>query len=568
MAGLLFMSCRQGNPVADQSLDRIESLVEEHRDSALLELIRLDSLLTSGSVQLEGERQMARYALLKTQTHDKNYIDDTSDSLILRAVSYYDDHGSKREQMLAHFYHGAIFRNAKDYGAAFVAYRQAEILALELNDNHYLCLIYGNLSSLSYATYSKDAIMYVQKKLKYANLSKDIRQSFFAKSELGQAYSSQLVRDSAEYWFRQVIDSLPASDPIVQSCLTSYIELCITTERYCLADSLMNLKKSISGAVDLMNKACLCQIKGYSDSVNVFIDLAEKVIISPEQWAFFYEKCSWIAEMGGDYSTALDFKHKRIKEQNKVVTSIFSNSVSDYQRDFELQQREYSEYRNAEYRRWSAHVAAICLLSAVFLFTYLYKLFMKRSRLLDEVITRNVEQCILLENQEMTVSEMKSQIETLQQDLKTAKTVTISDKLSNLLSKRFKLIDRIGILFFSKRSEFELKHTIFNTIKEGLKDLQSDNKTIKGIDQLIDEYTDGAMSKAKKKEMKLNDDDIELLRYMLMYLSNDTILYLLDFDNRSALYKRKDRLKQKIKSSDSIFAKEILAYLSLKNSHE
>ena len=29
-------------------------------------------------------------------------------------IDYYDEHGSKREQMLAHFYHGAIFRNAKD----------------------------------------------------------------------------------------------------------------------------------------------------------------------------------------------------------------------------------------------------------------------------------------------------------------------------------------------------------------------------------------------------------------------------------------------------------------------
>ena len=143
VVGQLFVSCKHGNPVVSASLDHIEQVVQQHPDSALIELVRLDSLLDVGAVSIEGERQMARYALLKTQTHDKNYIDDTNDSLILRAVRYYDEHGSDRERMLAYFYQGAIFRNAKDYSNAFVAYRQAEQLAL--GDNHYLCLIYGNL---------------------------------------------------------------------------------------------------------------------------------------------------------------------------------------------------------------------------------------------------------------------------------------------------------------------------------------------------------------------------------------------------------------------------------------
>lgn len=68
--GLSLSSCKQGNVVADQSLDRIEQVVEQHPDSALIELVRLDSLLDAGAVRIDGERQMARYALLKTQTRD------------------------------------------------------------------------------------------------------------------------------------------------------------------------------------------------------------------------------------------------------------------------------------------------------------------------------------------------------------------------------------------------------------------------------------------------------------------------------------------------------------------
>ena len=122
IVGQLLVSCKQGNPVVSASLDRIEQVVQQRPDSALFELNRLDSLIDVGAVSIEGERQMARYALLKTKTHDKNWIDDTNDSLILRAVRYYDEHGSKRERMLAHFYHGSIFRNAEDYNQAIISF--------------------------------------------------------------------------------------------------------------------------------------------------------------------------------------------------------------------------------------------------------------------------------------------------------------------------------------------------------------------------------------------------------------------------------------------------------------
>ena len=191
---------------------------------------------------------------------------------------------------------------------------------------------------------------------------------------------------------------------------------------------------------------------------------------------------------------------------------------------------------------------------------------MKRSQLLDEAIARNVDQCVLLENQETTVNDLKSQIESLQQNLKTTLSATISSKLSKLLAKRFKLIDRIGIIFFSTIEDRIIKRSIFDAMKEEFKVLQSESKTIKVFDQIINDYTDGAMTKAKKKEMDLNDNEIKLLRYMLMNLSNDTILFLLNDDNRPALNKRKDRLKQKINNSKCDFAKEILAYLTYNTS--
>ena len=551
-------ACRSGNREVAASLDRIEQVVGQHPDSALAELVRLDSLLDAGAVRIEGDRQMARYALLKTQTNDKNYIDDTNDSLILRAVRYYDEHGSDRERMLAHFYHGAIFRNAKNYSDAFVAYRQAEQFAL--GDNHYLCLIYGNLSRLCYDTYSKDAIRYARLNLEYARKNNNMREVFYAQADLASSYSVHLVHDSAELYFRQVVDSLPSDDPIVQSCLTSYIEHCISVEKYQLADSLIGLTNHIVQPVDLLNKAGLFQKKGMSDSADVYIQRAKEAIITPEQWVYYYEKLSWIAEMKGDLSSALDFKQKRIKEQNKVITSIFSKTVSDYQRDYERQQKELANLRHLQYRHRVLVIALLVILFIAIVGTYLFRLFIDRNKQLNDAIAYNVEQSLLIGRKDTTLGELRDQIELLEQDLRTARAETMATRLSRLFAKHFNIYNRLGYVLFKTQGMLGQQQTIYELVEKEMKHLYSDQKGIAEIDQIIDENFGGAMTKAKSEELGLEENDIRLIRYMLMRLSSKTISYLFDKDPE-IIYKRKYRLKEKLKHHCCQNANDILALL-------
>ena len=560
IGGQVLVSCKQGNPVVSASLDRIEQVVQQRPDSALIELVHLDSLLDAGAVSIEGDRQMARYALLKTQTNDKNYIDDTNDSLILRAVRYYDEHGSRREQMLAHFYHGAILRNAKDYGAAFVAYRQAESLALELDDAHYLCLIYGNLSSLSYKTYSKDAIMYSQMNLKYALKSHDRRETFLAMTDLAKAYSTRLEYDTAEFWFCQVIDSLPVNDRIVQSCLTYYIEQCMTTKRYHLADSLFDLlKKPIHKPVDLMNKACLFQVYGYPDSVKVYIDQAERTIKTPEQKVFFFEKCSWIAEMKGDYSTALEFKHKRIKEQNKVVTSIFSKSVSDYQRDFEQQQKELAEYRYAEYKRRTILASALSLLLIGGGIAYTIKKKKERQRII-ETYMENVSdmQRTLLENTD-AIATLQHKAEAMDSE-RLAKEETYRNQIKSLFAKSFHELESLYKKYYQYQNEQGIQREIYKDVCDRINAFAQATQQ-EELDHLIDENFDHAMEKVKSPEFELSDKELQLYKYKVAGLSARTIRMLMHIESQDALQKRQQRLRKKILESKSPFATELASLM-------
>lgn len=73
------------NHRADETMARAEALMEQHADSALMALDSLDRK------QLRGARRRALHGLLLTQARDKNFIDQTSDTLIAPAVSYFDD---------------------------------------------------------------------------------------------------------------------------------------------------------------------------------------------------------------------------------------------------------------------------------------------------------------------------------------------------------------------------------------------------------------------------------------------------------------------------------------------
>ncbi|MBQ8243352.1 MAG: hypothetical protein IJZ40_07810, partial [Bacteroidaceae bacterium] len=93
----LLSGCAEHSSLQD-TLDKAETLMEDHPDSAysLLQTIDSEALRTRGG--------RARYALLYTQAQDKNYIDDTNDSLISIAVDYYRYHGDVRHCFLSIYY--------------------------------------------------------------------------------------------------------------------------------------------------------------------------------------------------------------------------------------------------------------------------------------------------------------------------------------------------------------------------------------------------------------------------------------------------------------------------------
>ena len=105
---ILLASCSSTTP-ADCALGTAETIMDQHPDSALSILNRIDPS------ELVSDKSRALYSLLITQALDKNYIDVNSDSTINTAVSYFEKTSDKRHLMLSLYYQSTIHYNCKDF---------------------------------------------------------------------------------------------------------------------------------------------------------------------------------------------------------------------------------------------------------------------------------------------------------------------------------------------------------------------------------------------------------------------------------------------------------------------
>ena len=86
------------------AMQQAETLMNTRPDSALT---LLES--TTDSLAMLPEDARMYHSLLTIQAKDKLYITHTSDSLINRIVSFYEDDGDSDRLMMAYFYQGSNY---------------------------------------------------------------------------------------------------------------------------------------------------------------------------------------------------------------------------------------------------------------------------------------------------------------------------------------------------------------------------------------------------------------------------------------------------------------------------
>ncbi len=111
------------------SLDTAEKLMEQRPDSALTILNALDDS------NLNGKRDKARYALLKSMALDKNYVDTTTFDVLQPAIDYFLSEGTPDEKLRTYYYQGRIYQNRNDRDRALHSFMRGLDLVKDCKDS-------------------------------------------------------------------------------------------------------------------------------------------------------------------------------------------------------------------------------------------------------------------------------------------------------------------------------------------------------------------------------------------------------------------------------------------------
>ena len=195
---IALMGCT-GQTSYPEAMKQAESCMDAHPDSAFHLLSAYEDSINT----LPEEAQMF-YHLLTIQAKDKQYITHTSDSLINRIVSFYENYDDKERLMMAYYYQGSVYRDMKDAPRALKSFHQAIGAAKEAKNLTLLGQTYGQMGTLfSYQELYDEALEAKQKALILYTQQNDSTRFPYLHRDIARIYSAKGKNDSALYYYEQ-----------------------------------------------------------------------------------------------------------------------------------------------------------------------------------------------------------------------------------------------------------------------------------------------------------------------------------------------------------------------------
>lgn len=322
----------------DLLLDRANSLMQHYPDSAL-------SLLETLSFpQNPPSPQSARYALLLTQAHDKNYVTHTDDSLIRIAVHYYDSvDGDVGLRAKAHYYWGRVQQDRKEIPSCVHEYLMAISLAEKAEEKNISYLAYANLGFVFYMADFNDRAdsCFRQAELLAVQFNDSARLAWV----LAQTGGNYMAKEEAPYPIaKQYLDrALMIAkitgnrdvEEITSSSLSTYYSLCqdgrsaVEFAKGCIA---LSGNDSTYYGVYLLVGDGYYQLAQY-DSAKIYLQKSLPVN-SSKPLSGVYMRLSDIAKAEGHYEEAVKYENlltdcldsMRVHQQSVAIASVIKDA--------------------------------------------------------------------------------------------------------------------------------------------------------------------------------------------------------------------------------------------------
>ncbi|MDE6331240.1 MAG: hypothetical protein K2L80_01420, partial [Muribaculaceae bacterium] len=189
-AASIAVSCGS-SPETEYRLIKAEALMEQQPDSSLSILKGIDR------VKLGSDRERARYALLMSQSLDKNYIDTTTFDVLQPAIDYYSDKGTADEKLKTCYYQGRIYQNQGNLDDAMRCFINGREYRNEATDTLAIANLLVAQATILYQTYKFND--FIRDNLDAANLYSEIGKTDYQLLSLCNAIDGYILNNDKHH---------------------------------------------------------------------------------------------------------------------------------------------------------------------------------------------------------------------------------------------------------------------------------------------------------------------------------------------------------------------------------
>jgi hypothetical protein len=298
-----------------------------------------------------------------------------------------------------------------------------------------------------------------------------------------------------------------------------------------------------------------------------------------------YNWRSHIEENRHNYKESLSLVRSSLNFQNEEIEKQLQNSAVKAQRDFFVTQKTLAENVIIKQR---ARMMYMALVSLLLLWVFLLFFRIQRKKLQKEkndyAEVAEISRSKLQESEEARLIEKKHFDELLEETARlkdklsgTEKTVSslesiVSDRdkslsdlrmeYSHMYKEKFRYLGELSETYF-RASEFkEPQQHVYEKVQRLIKDISGDQVGQQRFERMIDKNLDNIMKHFREDFPHYSEEDYRFISYMFVGFDSTTLLVIFGMPSQSAVYMKKNRIKNNILKSSSQYKEFYLRMLS------
>jgi len=547
-----------------RQLERLEARINDAPDSVL-------TVLTATDMPRWGEAR-ALYVLLTVQAQDKSGLDVADDSLIRVATRYYDRKGLPLRRLQAFYYHGRVHANAGLSHEAMTAYTRAKEFVDKVDAPYSVGLLYAQMGVLYGNDYDyQRALESMQEALCYYELAGKERLQYIAKRNMGLIYLNMLQYPQADSLLNEVLvwGEAHNNSHIINSVLTPLLRLCDATANAEALDSLLMrypIDALSQNATTFGIIAHYHALKGNGIAAENALAHAWSISATAEDTAKLWHKSYQVNKALGRTDAALNDHERLFELQDSTVRITLQQPLIASQRDHYETRLKVEELRNQQQRYLMRGAALVLLMVAVVLGIYIRHCFRRKQEELNEYMELADELRHTLYHKEESIANNKAAMEHIRQELQLSHTQleelrvqlhahddTMHAQIAELLGGQFQLLNRLSETYYeleSSKEDTPIRNRIFEQVKAEIDSLRDGGGKYFELEAIVNRNLDNIMARLRAELPHLKEQDFIYLTFFYARFSGKAIS-LFTRTKRDTIYKIKERLCKKIKTSDA-----------------